>query len=330
MSHYDIKQTLNQLLNSLDIQVNIEPADLLTIPLTFKAKQGVFEFNNCFYLQMDGFYYSTEKSNHGHDVLTLIHSIYNKMIESQSVPKEEILKNILLKKIPEADIPAYTGSIQIDQAQNHIIALFTLKEQDNIKVMADQLVALFPEEVGEQLVVLDPISFALIREGNNEELVAETGEMAEAFCETVENEEGISLVSGISTVCTDVKRLPYSLDQAKATIQIARKFHLDGSVWLYDEILMERILADLPAERSTEYKKIIFTEQADKWLNEEMINTIHTFFRCDLNVSDTARQMFIHRNTLMYRLDKIQKMTGLDLRKFRDAVIFQILIEIPY
>ena len=330
MSHYDIKQTLNQLLNSLDIQVNIEPADQLAIPLSYKAKQGVFEFNNRFYLQMDGFYYSTENSNHGHDVLTLIHSIYNKMIESQSAPKEEILKNILLKKIPEEDIPAYTGSIQIDQAQNHIIALFTLKEQDNIKVMADQLVALFPEEVGEQLVVLDPISFALIREGNNEELVAETGELAEAFCETVENEEGISLVSGISTVCTDVKRLSYSLDQAKATIQIARKFHLDGSVWLYDEIIMERILADLPAERSTEYKKIIFTEQADKWLNEEMINTIHTFFRCDLNVSDTARQMFIHRNTLMYRLDKIQKMTGLDLRKFRDAVIFQILIEMPY
>ena len=93
--------------------------------------------------------------------------------------------------------------------------------------------------------------------------------------------------------------------------------------------MLERLLSEIPAEKRQQFRRIVMNEQTERILNEETLDTVNMFFASDLNMSDTARQMFIHRNTLTYRLDKIRKETGLDLRKFNDAVIFRILSAMP-
>ncbi len=85
---------------------------------------------------------------------------------------------------------------------------------------------------------------------------------------------------------------------------------------------------ELPQESSAYYHSLLFNRKTQRLFNEEMLYTIEMFFKKDLNLSDTARQLYIHRNTLVYRLDKVQRQTGLDLRKFDDAVTFKILMEL--
>ena len=100
-------------------------------------------------------------------------------------------------------------------------------------------------------------------------------------------------------------------------------------VYLYREQVLERLLSEIPEETRTRFRKSLICGNVRKTLNEETLNTAEAFFKSDLNLSDTARQLFIHRNTLLYRLEKIRKETGLDLRKFNDAVAFKILILLP-
>ena len=85
---------------------------------------------------------------------------------------------------------------------------------------------------------------------------------------------------------------------------------------------------ELPQDISAYYHGLLFNRKDQRLFNEEMLYTIEMFFKKDLNLSDTARQLYIHRNTLVYRLDKVQRQTGLDLRHFDDAVTFKILYKL--
>ena len=97
---------------------------------------------------------------------------------------------------------------------------------------------------------------------------------------------------------------------------------------MFSKLVLERFLMELPQEISAYYHSLLFNRKTQRLFNEEMLYTIEMFFKKDLNLSDTARQLYIHRNTLVYRLDKVQRQTGLDLRKFEDAVTFKILMEL--
>ena len=95
----------------------------------------------------------------------------------------------------------------------------------------------------------------------------------------------------------------------------------------YQKQILERILSSVPAERRTELKKDIFNDKAKKLLNAEMVETVRVFFENDLNLSTTAKKLYLHRNTLTYRLDRIHRETGLDLRTFKDAAAFKAIMD---
>ena len=111
-------------------------------------------------------------------------------------------------------------------------------------------------------------------------------------------------------------------------MEVGRVFNPDDSIHVFRDLMLERFLMNVPREESLYYHGLLFNRKTAKLFNEEMLQTIDMFFRKDLNLSDTARQLFIHRNTLVYRLDKVQRQTGLDLRHFDDAVTFKILCEL--
>ena len=93
-----------------------------------------------------------------------------------------------------------------------------------------------------------------------------------------------------------------------------------------DSVVVERLLAELTPEQTAAYRGILFNRKTARFFNEETLRTIETFLDADLNLSDTARQLYIHRNTLVYRLEKIKKLTGLDLREFDHAIIFKVAL----
>ena len=108
--------------------------------------------------------------------------------------------------------------------------------------------------------------------------------------------------------------------------RFGRVFCEDETVFDYASMLLPRFLSDLSPEIAGRYHRLLFNPSTSRLFNEEMLRTIRVFFQKDLNLSDTARQLHIHRNTLVYRLDKLQQATGLDLRSFDDAVTFRLLL----
>ena len=123
-------------------------------------------------------------------------------------------------------------------------------------------------------------------------------------------------------------QLGESYAEAKRAMEVGSIFHPGESIYMFRRLMLERFLMNVPREESMLYHSLLFNRKTAKLFNEEMLQTIEMFFRKDLNLSDTARQLFIHRNTLVYRLDKVQRQTGLDLRHFDDAVTFKILYEL--
>ena len=154
-------------------------------------------------------------------------------------------------------------------------------------------------------------------------------EYAEAVTETMESEAGIICYAGIGNSCDSLDALSAGYSEAAEALQTGLQHHLPGRVFSYSKQALERLTDLIPLEKAAAFRQKEIPTEAEKVLSEEMLETIRVFFRNDLNLSTTARQLFIHRNTLLYRMDKIKKATGLDLRKFEDAAVFRFLISLP-
>ncbi len=192
--------------------------------------------------------------------------------------------------------------------------------------LKDTVSEVAPMEAEDRLIARDEETAVLIKHGEDPE---EAGEFVLALIDTVEGETGLRLEAGISDPHAGPAEWPEGLEEALSAIRTGKSFRLRGPVWLYRRQLLERLLGEIPAARRSVYRQQIFNERTRRVLNAETLETVEMFFASDLNLSDTARQMFIHRNTLTYRLDKIRKETGLDLRKFTDSVIFRVLMALP-
>ncbi|MBR4458525.1 MAG: helix-turn-helix domain-containing protein [Clostridia bacterium] len=152
---------------------------------------------------------------------------------------------------------------------------------------------------------------------------AELLDFACALRETFLEEEGQEILIGIGE--SDVP-LRDSFRQAQDALTLGLRYDADRGVWRWQRMVAERLLDDLPPEKAAACTALIFNRKTARLLDEELLNTAEMFLRNSLNLSDTARQLFIHRSTLMYRLDKLQRATGLDLRLFDDAMTFWLLL----
>ena len=131
---------------------------------------------------------------------------------------------------------------------------------------------------------------------------------------------------GISEPHDDLISIPEAFEEARNAINVGRIYHGNRSIFVYRNLLLERFLNEVSPEMSSAYNSRIFNRKTARLFNEEMVHTIETFFDNSLNLSETARKLYIHRNTLVYRLEKVQRAIGLDLRNFDDAVTFKMMM----
>ena len=186
---------------------------------------------------------------------------------------------------------------------------------------------LLPHTVHDTLVAMDKHTVAFIKDASGVEEEDELRQFACAVQETLMNEEALPVTIGIGEVARNVGELHSSYRQARRAIEIGRVYAPERTIHVYRSMLLERFLSELSPEVAEHYHSLLFNRSTARLFGEEMLYTIEMFFKKDLNLSDTARQLYIHRNTLVYRLDKVQRQVGLDLRKFEDAVTFKMLLE---
>lgn len=183
-----------------------------------------------------------------------------------------------------------------------------------------------PTEEDDQAVILGHDSIALVKNSAfcTEDEIAE---YAAAVIDTMVSEGFTDLQAGIGTEADSITELHRSYEEAQNALLTGTRFHADETLFRYSEQKLERIISQIPAEN----RKKILAEYDSLYGGEtfgaEMMETVRVFFRHDLNITSASRQLLIHRNTLNYRLDKIKRETGLDLRTFQDAVVFRMISE---
>ncbi len=146
-----------------------------------------------------------------------------------------------------------------------------------------------------------------------------------AFAETLQVESGEQFTIGVSEIKQNILEIKTAFLEAKKSISIGERLSESDTIYMYNNLILERIALELAPNIRRNYFLKLFNKENEKLLNEEMLGTINVFLSKDLNLSDASRHLYIHRNTLVYRLDKIQKTIGLDLRKFNDATVFKFL-----
>ncbi len=236
-------------------------------------------------------------------------------------------RRILKQELTGSDLISRASEHQIQLEMPRCVMLFCMEQADKVSTYST-LGELVPLNDTDVLIEMNRQTVALIKDMDSVDGISELEQFAQAVQETLMEEVVQTVSIGIGEEKHTLATLGESYAEAKLAMQVGRMFHPEQSIHAFQRLMLERFLMNVPREESTHYHAMLFNRKTSKLFNDEMLQTIEMFFRKDLNLSDTARQLFIHRNTLVYRLDKVQKQTGLDLRHFDDAVTFKILYEL--
>lgn len=235
-------------------------------------------------------------------------------------------QRILQNEMTLAEMDAMVDEYHIPANVSRCVLLLHMVQvqRSSAHEILNEITPRIPNDV---LVAMDKHTVALIKDVSGMEDADELRQFALALQETLLGETALNVTVGIGEVAQNVSELHTSYRQARRAMEIGRVYSPERSIHVYRSMLLERFLSDLSPEMAEHYHSLLFNRSTARLFSEEMLYTIEMFFRKDLNLSDTARQLYIHRNTLVYRLDKVQRQLGLDLRKFEDAVTFKMLLE---
>ncbi len=235
--------------------------------------------------------------------------------------KSSYLKNVLLGNVLPGDVNLRSGELQIDADVPRIV--YIVQIPGNETGVIQLLQNMFPEQ--DFIINIDNKSIVVIKSlaGNNKEFITKT---AKSIVDTINSELLLSAYVGIGTVVNSINDIAHSYSEARLALEIGRVFDANKYILSYEELGIGRLIYQLPSKLCELFLGEIFQKEGLEVLDEETLQTIDKFFENNLNVSETSRQLFVHRNTLVYRLDKIERLTGLDLRKFDDAVVFKVAV----
>ena len=237
--------------------------------------------------------------------------------------KDNFIKNLLLDNLLLVDI--YSRSKKLHIRMEAPRSVMIVEAEDGKDVNSVELVrGSLPAGNKDFVTAVDENSVIIVKETGTESAKAEMEQAAKSIIAALEK-EGASMVHvAYGSMVGELKEVSRSYKEAKMALDVGKIFFDERQVVAYSELGIGRLIYQLPIPLCKMFIREIFGNKSPDEFDEETIITINKFFENSLNVSETSRQLFIHRNTLVYRLDKLQKSTGLDLRVFEDAITFKI------
>ena len=191
---------------------------------------------------------------------------------------------------------------------------------------AQMLAGLFSTQSGDYLTEVEENSVILIKSLSSEEDYEELERCAATAVDMLGTEAMVDARAAYGTIVTELKDLSKSYKEARMAMDVGQIFYAGRRILSYNELGIGRLIYQLPVNLCRMFLHEIFGDYDPGQIDQETLATIQTFFDNNLNVSETSRQLFIHRNTLVYRMEKLQKATGLDIRTFEDAMTFRIAL----
>lgn len=233
--------------------------------------------------------------------------------------KEDYLKNILLGEGGAWYAYRFMTKYNLPTGGCYALELHTEKKLDDVVAHIERCLT----DTKDMVIGMDDTRLAVVKfreEGQSPR------DFAQFLNQSVYEELGLSVIVGFGCEVSSFSEIALSYHQAATAVRMSRLFGSKGEVHSYREYLLVKMLEEVPDLKLREYMDQFCTGDASEVFgDEDMLSTAEEFLENSLNISETSRNLYMHRNTLMYRLDKIERITGLNIRKFSDAVTFRII-----
>ena len=235
------------------------------------------------------------------------------------------VKNIIMDNILPGDI--YIRAKELHFVTDAPRVVFLIRQTNHADVATvDVLSNLFPDKNQDFVLSVNETDVAVVKQIAPNTTAAQMEKLAREMEKTLKNELGIKAVIGFGTVAEHLRSLADSYKEAQTAIDVGKVFDTEKSIINYEHLGIGRLIYQLPTTLCDIFLSEVFKKNSIDSLDQETLFTINKFFENNLNVSETSRKLFVHRNTLVYRLEKIKKLTGLDLRQFDHAIVFKVAL----
>lgn len=238
--------------------------------------------------------------------------------------KDNFIKNLLLDNLLLVDIYNRSKKLHVDiNARRVVMIVETGEHKDGDAI--DRVRSLFSGKTKDFVTAVDENNIIVVKELLEQETYEDIRKTAAVIIDALKDRDDRIRVS-YGTIVGEIKEVSRSYKEAGMALDVGKIFFADKRIIAYSALGIGRLIYQLPIPLCKMFIKEIFDGKDLDDFDEETLSTINKFFENSLNVSETSRQLYIHRNTLVYRLDKLQKSTGLDLRVFEDAITFKIAL----
>ena len=248
-----------------------------------------------------------------------------KSLYDEKHDKGSFIKNIILDNILPSDIYIKSNELHFNTEEKR--AVIVIKFQGNSHTPHYEVIEkLVPDKTKDYVISISEQDIVVVKEVSEDA----TGESVEKYARTLLKEAteagGAKMLMGISSIVDNLKDLARAYKEAKISLEVGKVFDIEHPVMSYENLGIGRLIYQLPSTLCEIFLQEVFKRGSLDTLDRETLMTVQAFFENNLNVSETSRKLFVHRNTLVYRLEKIRKLTGLDLREFDHAVTFKVAL----
>ena len=254
--------------------------------------------------------------------------IHNMIIAyKERFDRDNFIKNLLLDNLLMVDIYNRAKKLHIETERTRVVFVIeTTRERTGTEL--DIVRSLFIGRNGDYVTAVDETNIIVVRDIEPHESTQEFEQISKSIAGALkgadDQREDVKIAFG--NPVEDIKDVSNSYKEARMALDVGKIFYPERNIVSYAALGIGRLIYQLPVPLCRVFIKEIFGEKSPNDFDEETLTTINKFFENSLNVSETSRQLYIHRNTLVYRLDKLQKSTGLDLRIFEDSITFKIAL----
>ena len=237
--------------------------------------------------------------------------------------KAAFVKSIISDNILPGDV--YVRAKELHFVTDEPRSVLLVRQTDNPDMAAMEVIQrFFPDRQKDFVLNINETDVVVVKALSTPESREEVLKVARSIESGLHEELGIRCVIGISTNANHLRELADRYKEAQVAIEVGRVFESDKTIINYENLGLGRIIYQLPTTLCEMFLNEVFKKNPIETLDEDTLETINRFFENNLNVSETSRKLYVHRNTLVYRLEKIKKITGLDLREFDHAIVFKV------
>ncbi len=248
-----------------------------------------------------------------------------KNLYDEKYDKNSFIKNIILDNILPSDIYIKSKELRFNAEETRVVFLIKFHSKSDV-LSFDMVQNIFPDKNKDYVIATGDQDIVLVKEVKPNTDIREIEKIAKGIADTLNSEFYVKVSIGIGTVVDNIKDLARSYKEAQVAFEVGKVFDTEKNIISYENLGIGRLIYQLPTTLCDMFLQEVFKNGSLDSLDRETLMTIQCFFENNLNVSETSRKLFVHRNTLVYRLEKIRKLTGLDLREFDHAITFKVAL----